>query len=56
MQLLKHFHKLSIHPKNASELKGLILQLAMKGQLTNLYRENLNEPVKKDKTAATEKT
>ena len=49
MQLLKHFHKLSIHPKNASELKGLILQLAMKGQLTNLYRENLNEPVKKDK-------
>lgn len=39
MQLLKHFHKLSIHPKNASELKGLILQLAIQGKLTADWRK-----------------
>lgn len=39
MQLLKHFHKLSVHPKNASELKGLILQLAIQGKLTADWRQ-----------------
>ena len=39
MQLLNHFHKLSIHPKNASELKGLILQLAIQGKLTAIWRK-----------------
>lgn len=38
MQLLEHFHKLSIHPKNAKELKGLILQLAVQGRLTKKWR------------------
>ena len=39
MQLLHHFHKLSIHPKNASELKGLILQLSIQGKLTAIWRK-----------------
>ncbi|WP_405326231.1 restriction endonuclease subunit S [Leeuwenhoekiella sp. LLG6367-2.1] len=39
MQLLKHFHKLSIHPKNAGELKGLILQLSIQGKLTADWRK-----------------
>ncbi|GGZ58337.1 hypothetical protein [Mesonia mobilis] len=39
MQLLKHFHKLSIHPKNANALKGLILQLAVQGKLTADWRK-----------------
>ncbi|WP_025665637.1 restriction endonuclease subunit S [Aquimarina megaterium] len=39
MQLLEHFHKLSIYPKNAKELKGLILQLAVQGKLTKKWRE-----------------
>lgn len=36
--LLKHFKDLSIHPKNATELKGLILQLAVQGKLTANWR------------------
>ena len=40
MKLLEHFHKLSIYPKNAKELKGLILQLAVKGKLTTEWRKN----------------
>lgn len=37
--LLQHFTRLSLHPKNAKELKGLILQLAVQGKLTANWRE-----------------
>lgn len=49
MQLLKHFHEISLHPKNARELKGLILQLAVQGKLTAQWRlENPDiEPAEK---------
>ena len=39
MQILKHFKELTIHPKNAGELKGLILQLAIQGKLTQKWRK-----------------
>ncbi len=39
MQLLKHFKELTVHPKNADQLKGLILQLAIQGKLTEKWRE-----------------
>ena len=43
MQLLQHFKKLTVRPKNAQELKGLILQLAIQGKLTASWRkENPN--------------
>ncbi|GAB2630391.1 restriction endonuclease subunit S [Belliella aquatica] len=38
MQLLEHFKELTLHPKNAEELKGLILQLAVQGKLTKQWR------------------
>ena len=40
MQLLEHFASLTLHPKNAQELKGLILQLAIQGKLTANWRED----------------
>ncbi|MDN3205934.1 restriction endonuclease subunit S [Algoriphagus sediminis] len=38
MKLLDLFQELTIHPKNAKEIKGLILQLAIKGMLTKNWR------------------
>jgi type I restriction enzyme, S subunit len=40
MQLLQHFKELTVHPKNAKELKGLILQLAIQGKLTAQWRKD----------------
>ena len=40
MKLLEHFKELSLHPKNAEELKGLIIRLALRGKLTEKWRED----------------
>ena len=39
MKLLQHFKELTVRPKNAQELKGLILQLAIQGKLTANWRQ-----------------
>lgn len=39
MQLLQHFKELTVRPKNAQELKGLILKLAIQGKVTANWRE-----------------
>ena len=39
MKLLSLIKELSLHPKNAEELKGLVLQLAIQGKLTAKWRE-----------------
>lgn len=48
MHLLQHFKELSLHPKNAKELKGLILQLALRGRLTNDLNMGYTEGEAKD--------
>ena len=50
-ELLKHFHELSLHPKNAKELKGLILQLAIQGKLTAEWRAQNSELISGENNA-----
>jgi type I restriction enzyme S subunit len=59
MKLLQHFKELTVRPKNAKELKGLILKLAIQGKLTANWRNDnpnvepasvLLKKIKKDKT------
>ena len=45
MKLLEHFKELSLHPKNAQELKGVILKLAVKGKLSNLASDYQQIPL-----------
>lgn len=40
MKLLQHFKELTVNPKNAKELKALILELALRGRLTNNFSTN----------------
>lgn len=37
MKLLQHFKELTVRPQNTQELKGLILQLALRGRLTDKF-------------------
>ncbi|WP_321297952.1 restriction endonuclease subunit S [Marinifilum fragile] len=53
MKLLEHFKELSIYPQNAKELKGLILQLAIQGKLTQAFRESHPELVEGSHSAKT---
>ena len=38
MHLLKYFKELSLHPENAQEIRALILELAIRGRLTEDWR------------------
>lgn len=58
MHLLKYFDKMSLRPENSKELKGLILDLAIRGRLTEEWRKanpvvepasNLLERIKEEK-------
>jgi len=40
MHLLKYFDKLSLRPENAKEIRKVILDLAIRGQLTIDWRKN----------------
>src|SRR6056297_344412 len=40
MHLLKYFDQLSLRPENAKEIKDLILDLAIRGRLTEEWRLN----------------
>ena len=40
MHLLQHFNALSLRPENAQEIRGLILELAIRGRLTQEWRAN----------------
>ena len=51
MHLLKYFDKLSLKPVNAKELKGLILDLAIRGRLTKEWRNTNNEKISLKKLA-----
>jgi len=53
MQLLQHFHELSLHPANAKELKALILQMAVQGRLTAPWRNGHPEFAEGDHSAKT---
>lgn len=47
MKLLEHFKELSVHPNNTDDLKGFILELALRGTLTKGF--NLNRIPAKDR-------
>jgi type I restriction enzyme, S subunit len=45
MQLLSLLKELSLHPKNAEELKGLIIRLALRGKLTENWRKQNDDVI-----------
>lgn len=56
MHLLQYFDKLSLKPENAKELKGLILDLAIRGRLTKEWRNSNSEEISLKKLANLTKT
>ena len=53
MKLLSLLKELSTHPKNAEELKGLIVRLALRGNLTSKWR--INNPIVENASELLEK-
>ena len=53
MQLLSLLKDLTLHPKNAKELKGLIVRLALRGNLTEKWR--INNPIVENASELLEK-